>query len=156
MGITRGSFEHVLETREAARPAVMSTSVPDVGAPLLEGAKAMGSWANLFGKLSKIGTDYTTRHNVEESQLHRMNASEQEASVEYRRAQTAYDEAVRNYGGDNATPEQKSMLKSAAGNLNAARMRYETARTERALQQDRFDATGFFGFTHTPTASNIE
>lgn len=161
MGVVRGDFERVVQTTRAPEAAVRSTAVPDIGAPLLFAENAMRSWAQLWGKLAEMGSDYTMRKNRAEHDMRVQNSNEASAMAEYMsfsdETRTRYEELDGMFSGrraDSIQEEERSSYdeweKMRGSGVGRAYSNLQAARMNSALARDRWNRTGFFGWLGTP------
>lgn len=155
MGVQRGDFERVLATTEAPRAARVSTDVADVGAPLRLLAPALGSWANVFGHIAEMGTDYTARKNRSEREMYDAEAQSvaAKANLDMLDARGAEFETKRRNGTftkDDESAYGAWVVERDAAQKNANRM---DARSK--LARDRWSRTGFFGWDGTPGVAGM-
>lgn len=151
MGVVRGDFEKVLQVQQGPRSAQISTDVPDVGAPLRLLAPAFKSWADLFGKLAGMGTDYTKRKNSAEREMYETDAMSAVANTTLARVEQSgryFDE--RRKAGEWNSADEIAYAKWQA-DLDAAQHEANKMSAKSTLARDRWRRTGFFGFRGTPT-----
>lgn len=152
MGVQRGDFEKVVAVQQGPRAAQISTDVADVGAPLRLLAPALKSWANVWGQLASMGTDYTRRKNNAEREMYETRADSASADAALKDVESRgrqFENLTRRGYAMNAAESKEYAAwqqEMAAAQENANRMR---ARSNMARQ--RWSKTGFFGWKGTPS-----
>ena len=155
MGVSRGDFERVLAVQQGPRAAQLSTDVPDVGAPLRLIAPALRSWADFFGKMANIGTDYTRRKNNAEREMKDSQAELADAISERMKIQDQGKVFDTKRSSGTWTNEDDAAFMAWQEQLTVANERVERQQGRVNFAEQRWRRTGLFGWEGTPDRSNL-